>query len=322
MEISRREFLIRAAKAGAAAAVVGGGAYAIMDKNGPTGQAQESVIKLGDYSVKPVEGKVLSVVKGDDRSAMAAKAIELLGGIGRFVQKGDRVLVKPNAAFARAPFLCATTNPALVGEVVRLCYSAGAREVIVTDNPINDASSCFAISGIGKAAAGAGAKVMIPRDSYFSPYTLEGGKLIVDWPILWEPMRNVNKVISVVPIKDHHRSVASMSMKGWYGLLGGRRNIFHQDINTIIAELAAMVRPTLVILDGVEVMATNGPTGGSTSDLRKTRTLIASCDQVAGDAYGATLLGLEPNQLLYLQKAQELGAGVADWQKLKPIIAS
>ncbi|MHC4586863.1 MAG: DUF362 domain-containing protein, partial [Planctomycetota bacterium] len=70
------------------------------------------------------------------------------------------------------------------------------------------------------------------------------------------------KLIGITPVKHHARAGASMSMKNWYGLLGGRRNIFHQDINTIIAELSMMVKPTLVILDGTEVMMTNGPTGG------------------------------------------------------------
>ena len=321
MEISRRQFLIRSAKATAAAAAFGVGAYSLVDMKGPSGEGEAATIKFPDYSVKPIDGKVISIVKGEDRVSMVQKAIDLLGGVGRFIVPGDRVLIKPNVAFSRASFLCATTNPQLVAELVRLCYNHGAKEVVVTDNPINDAQSCFGVTGIGKAATAGGAKVVVPKESYFKPYTLENGKLLVNWPVLYEPLRNINKVIAVVPIKDHHRAVASMSMKGWYGLLGGRRNIFHQDINTVIAELAAMIRPTLVILDGVEVMATNGPTGGSTSDLKKMRTMIASCDQVAADACGATLLDINPDSLLYLQKAQELGAGIMDWQKLQPVTA-
>ena len=127
-------------------------------------------------------------------------------------------------------------------------------------------------------------------------------------------------LIGIAPLKDHHRSKASMTMKNFYGLLGGRRNVFHQDINTIIAELAMMVKPTLVVLDGTEVMISNGPTGGSTSDLKRCDTVIASCDMVAADAYGCSLLGLSPDDLPYLTKAQAAGAGVMDYQSLKPII--
>ena len=86
----------------------------------------------------------------------------------------------------------------------------------------------------------------------------------------------MTKLIGIAPVKHHHRSGASMSMKNWYGLLGGRRNIFHQDIHTIIAELAAMVKPTLVVLDGTTTMMANGPTGGSLADLKQTHTMIVA----------------------------------------------
>ena len=113
-----------------------------------------------------------------------------------------------------------------------------------------------------------------------------------------------------------------MAMKNWYGLLGGRRNLFHQDIHTIIQELALMVRPTLVILDGTVVMIKNGPTGGSFSDLRKTDTLIVSTDQVAADAFGATLLGKSAEDLPFIRKAAEAGLGSADYRAIEMIETS
>ena len=249
------------------------------------------------------------------------KAIELLGGIGRFVKAGEVVAIKPNAAFASPAMLGATTHPDLISELVGLCYKAGAKKVYVTDNPINDPASCFSLSGIGKAATDAGAKVILPRPGLFRNTTLAGGKLIRDWPVFYGPFEKADKLIGVTPLKDHHRSGASMTMKNFYGLLGGRRNIFHQDINTIIAELAMMVKPSLVILDGTETMISNGPTGGSVSDLKRTNTLIASCDCVAADSFGCGLLGLKVPDLPYLQKAQQAGAGTTDYKSLKPKIA-
>lgn len=113
-----------------------------------------------------------------------------------------------------------------------------------------------------------------------------------------------------------------MTLKNWYGLLGGRRNIFHQDIHTIIAELARMVRPTLVILDGTTTMIRNGPTGGSLDDLAATNTMIVSTDAVAADAFGATLLGKTADDLAYIRLAERAGAGTADWQSLRPVRVS
>jgi len=216
----------------------------------------------------------------------------------------------------------ATANPELVAEVVRLCRKAGAKRVTVTDNPINDPASCFKWSGVGKAANEAGAKVILPKDHLFRHTTLEGGKLIRNWPVFFGPFENVDKLIGISPVKHHARAGASMSMKNWYGLLGGRRNVFHQDINTIIAELSLMVRPTLVILDGTEVMMTNGPTGGSVSDLRATNILIASTDMVAADSYGCTLLDLTVSDLPYLTKAERAGAGTTDYEALEPVFGT
>jgi len=322
-KIERRQVLNRAAKAGisiAAAGIISAGLY---DRQGPKGAIEtDALVTLPDFSVPHKDSQTISIVKGSDRKATVNKAIELLGGIERFIAKGDIVAIKPNVAFASSPLLGATTHPELVAEVVLLAYKAGAKQVIVTDNPINDPASCFTLTGIGKAATDAGAKVILPKPDLFRHTTLAGGKLITNWPIFYESFAKADKLVGIAPLKHHHRSGASMTMKNWYGLLGGRRNVFHQDINTIIAELALMVKPTLVILDGTEVMVTNGPTGGSVSDLKRQDTLIASTDCVAADSFGCTLLGLMPSDLPYLAKAQDAGAGTTDYQSLKPIFAA
>ncbi len=319
-KLRRREFLSRVGKAGISIAAAGVAAGLLYDRKGPgRSAAEEDLVTLPDYSVRAEEGKTISIVTGADRVQTIDKAIDLLGGIERFVKPGETVVLKPNVAFASPPFWGATARPELVAEVVRLCYNRGsAKKVYVTDNPINDPASCFALSGIGKAATQAGAEVIMPKDSLFRHTTLAGGELIVNWEVFFGPFIGADKLIGIAPVKNHHRANASMTMKNWYGLLGGRRNIFHQNINTIIAELAMMVKPTMVILDGTESMVTNGPTGGSISDLKRTDTMIASCDMVAADSFGCSLLGLTVSDLPYLSMAERAGAGTTDYEKLKP----
>ena len=320
----RRRFLARTGKAGISIAAAGTASYLLYDAKGPPRHAlkAEELVTLPNFSVPTVTGQTMSIVQGSDRKQTVTKAIELLGGIKRFVKQGEIVAIKPNVAFARPPMLGATAHPELVAAVVELCHKAGAKQVYVTDNPIDASASCFTLSGIRKAASQAGAKIILPKAHHFKHTTLEGGKLIKNWPIFFGPFARVDKLIGISPVKHHARAGASMSMKNWYGLLGGRRNIFHQDINTIIAELSVMVKPTLVILDGTEVMMTNGPTGGSVSDLKRENTLIASCDMVAADSYGCTLLGLKPADLPYLAKAQIAGAGTTGYEALKPILGT
>ena len=264
----------------------------------------------------------MSIVRGSRRSETLELALKSIGGMQAYIKKGDRVLLKVNAAFASAPVLSATTHPELVAAITRLCFQAGAASVTVTDNPINDPASCFRLTGIEQAARSAGATVVFPQKEFFRPYSLTQGQLIRNWPVLYQPLSRIDKIIGTAPVKDHHRSGASMIMKNWYGLLGGRRNIFHQNIHSIIAELAMMIQPTLVVLDGTTTMMRNGPTGGSLSDLKETRTMIVSTDQVAADAFGATLLDKTIDQLAFIKKAEAKGLGTADFQSLNPVMES
>lgn len=321
---NRRAFLAKTGKAGVAITAVTAGSLLLFDQEPPLpGLSHKTITGLPDFSVDHGVGNTLSIVHGRDRKKSVNMALKLLGGLERFIKPGETVAIKPNVAFATPSILGATTNNELVAELVRLCYTEGrAKKVIVLDNPINDPASCFALSGIRQAAESAGARIVMPREDLFVDMSLTGGKLIRNWPVFSAPFESVDKLIGIAPVKHHSRSGASMTMKNWYGLLGGRRNIFHQDINTIISELARMVTPTLVILDGTDVMMTNGPTGGSISDLRQRDTLIVSCDQVAADAYGASLLDMKISDLPYLSLAEKAGLGTSDYTSLQPIIAT
>jgi uncharacterized protein (DUF362 family) len=320
--LTRRRFITRSAKAGLSIAAACSLGYWRYDSAGPGADMPAAAsATLADYAVAGL-GPVMGIVEGTDRRTMLRAGLDALGGIGDFIRKGERVVIKVNAAFASPPALGATTHPALAAEMVRLCLEAGAASVVVTDNPINDPASCFRLTGIEAAVRAEGGTVMLPRASHFRPLSFKRGRLLNGWPVLYSPLANADRVIGMAPVKDHHRSGASMSMKNWYGLLGGRRNILHQDIHTTIMELAMMLRPTLVVLDGTVTMIQNGPTGGSMSDLRRTGRLILSTDQVAADAFGATLLDRRPGDLPFIAKAEDAGVGTADWRSLKPVMVS
>ncbi|BBO91168.1 DUF362 domain-containing protein [Desulfosarcina ovata] len=314
--MDRREFIRRCTRAGVCVAAAGSLGVAFYDSRAPAAiPGPTAALTLPDYSVGPLPGRIC-IARGVDRKRLVRQAFAALGGMQAFVNPGERVLLKVNAAFASPPGLGATTHPDLVKAVVRLCLEAGAKKVTVTDNPINDPASCFALSGIDAAARQAGADVIVPRQSLFQRFSLTGGRLVRDWPVLAAPLLQADRIIGLAPVKDHHRSGASMTLKNWYGLLGGRRNIFHQDVHTLIAELAVMIRPTVVVLDGTQSMITNGPTGGSLSDLKPTGTLIVSTDPVAADAAGAALLGKQAQDLPFIARAEKAGAGTTDYRAL------
>jgi len=318
----RRLFLRRLAVASALAATAGGLGLALRDPDGPkAGPGGRALAGLGDFSVAPPTSSTprLATVHGTDRRAMFNQGVKALGGMDVFIARGDVVLIKVNAAFASPPLLAATTQPGLLAAVAEACKLAGAAKVLVADNPINNPDSCFEVSGLAGAARQSGAAIILPRPALFSPVSLPKAAFLTDWPVLAGAFAGVTKLIVLSPIKDHQRAGASMTLKNLYGLLGGRRNIFHQDINGVIAELGRLTRPTLCVLDGVAAMMTNGPTGGSLSDLKAAGTMILSTDPVAADAQGVLVLGRAPADLPYLALAQAAGVGSIDPAGLNPV---
>jgi uncharacterized protein (DUF362 family) len=316
---SRREFLKRI---GMTAALATGTAVlwrALYDPTGERGKPKIPVLRLRDFSVAPATGaSVLGIARGRQYDQMLRMAVGAIGGIEHFIRKGDVVLIKPNVAFDRSPKLGATSNPEVMAALIRLVLAAGAAEVRVADNPIESPENCFQKSGIAAAAHELGARVYLPSPSSFETLDVPGAKLIERWPFFWQPFRGVDKVIGVAPVKDHNLCHASMCTKNWYGLLGGRRNQFHQDIHNIVADLALMMKPTFVVLDGSRVLEKNGPTGGDLSDVVDGRTLVAATDQIAADAFGySQLLGRTGELPQYLLNAQARGLGNPDWRNLR-----
>ena len=316
--MDRREFLKRVGMTGAA--VVGSVAGAWYLHNLPPEERRGKTLKAYDVELDPSTPE-LAIARGKDVEQLVRAALGVMGGIGTFVQKGDVVLVKANVAFDRSPKLGATTSPEVLGAVVRLCREAGARKVIVADNPINQPESAFFKSGIRQAALEAGAEIIYPYPSEFEELYIGGEVLTNTWPMFYGPFKQATKVIGIAPLKDHNLCYASMTMKNWYGLLGGGRNRFHQDIHGIIADFAHMMKPTLVILDATRVLVRNGPTGGSLNDVVPGDTVIAGVDMVAVDAFGYELLRsirqTGPETLGYLEQATARGLGNRDWRSLR-----
>jgi uncharacterized protein (DUF362 family) len=185
----------------------------------------------------------------------------------------------------------------------------------VTDVSVNTAEQCFMRSGIQKAAAAAGATVVLPDGSAFRQVSVSG-KLLQTADILF-PFVDADRVINLPIVKQHGLSGATLSMKNWYGMLGGQRVKLHQNIHTSIVDLAAMIKPTLTIMDATKILMANGPTGGNLADVKQMDTIAAGMDEVALDAFGCTLLGLKPESVGFVIEGQKAGLGRPDYKSLK-----
>lgn len=272
---------------------------------------RDSVPDLAELAIaKPKVGEL-----APPADVLVRRAIDAMGGIRRFVSRGDVVVVKPNIGWDRMPIHAANTNPDVVGAVVQLAYEAGAKKVIVADGSCNDPNRCFQRSGIWRKAYSLGAEVVLPAEHRFRTTRMKG-EILDEWPI-FTTLVDCDKVINVPVAKHHNLAKFTAAMKNWYGVLGGRRNRLHQNIDVSIADLATFMRPTLVVVDAMRVLVRNGPQGGNIDDTRELNTVFATVDQVAADAYGATLIGQHRDNLPYLKMGHERGLGTMYWENLK-----
>lgn len=257
----------------------------------------------------------LVVAHGAQPEKIVRAAVDALGGMRRFITKGDVVVVKPNIGWDRTPEQAATTNPQVVAALVTLCLEAGAKRVKVFDRPCNDPRRCYVQSGIEAAAQAAGAEVSHIDERKFRDVPIPGGVAIQSWPIYAE-LLEADKFINVPIAKHHGLGKLTLSMKNWMGVMGGNRSKIHQRLDESLVDLATVIKPCLTLLDAVRILTAHGPQGGNLSDVKRLDTVVAGTDPVAIDAYGATLFGLKGSDLGYVTHGHARGIGTMDLEKL------
>jgi uncharacterized protein (DUF362 family) len=256
----------------------------------------------------------LAFVQGESPAALVKAAVETLGGMGKFVAKGDVVMIKPNIGWDRTPEMAACTNPEVVKTLVELAFAAGAKKVTVMDNTTNQAQRCYARSGIQAAAKAAGADVPFVNPRRIKKMAIKG-EWLKDWEVI-EDFVEADKIINVPIVKHHSLCRATIGMKNWLGAIGDPRNQLHQRLDEAMVDLASFFKPALTVLDAYRILVRNGPQGGRPSDTKLLKTIVAGKDAAAVDAMGATFLDIPPAELPYLKFAAARGLGRIDLEKL------
>jgi len=257
----------------------------------------------------------LVVAHGASPELIVKAAIDAMGGMNKFISRGDIVVIKPNIGWDRTPEQAGNTNPEVVAAVVKLCFDAGAKKVKVFDRPVNDPRRCYVQSGIAPAVSALGASADYMDERKFRDMEIKG-QALTSWPLYTE-IFEADKVINMPIAKHHGLAKLTMSMKNWMGVMGGSRRQIHQKLDESLVDLSMKIKPTLTILDAVRILTANGPQGGSLADVKKLDTVIVGVDQVAIDSYGATLFGMKGSDLGYVRIAHKLGMGQMDINKLK-----
>ncbi len=293
--MNRRHFLKLAALTGAAASTPG---------------IVYTLAEAAEQAARPD----LAVAHGASPEHLVKAAIDAMGGINKFISRGDIVVVKPNIGWDRTPEQAGCTNPEVVAAVVKLCFEAGAKKVKVFDRPVNDPRRCYVQSGIAPAASALGASVDYVDERKFRDMAI-GGEALKSWPLYTE-LFEADKVINVPIAKHHGLAKLTLSMKNWMGMMGGLRRQIHQRLDESLVDLSMKIKPALTILDAVRILTANGPQGGSLADVKKLDTVIVGFDPVAVDSYGATLFGMKGSDLGYVALGHRRGLGQMDLNKL------
>jgi uncharacterized protein (DUF362 family) len=259
----------------------------------------------------------LVAVKGGEPAAMLDKALESLGGIQRFVKKGQHVLVKPNIGWDATPERAANTNPQLVKRLIELCKQAGASRVSVFDKTCNDWQKCYANSGIEKAVKEAGG-IMVPgnAESYYKPVNIPQANKLKNVKV-HDLYLTADVIINVPVLKHHSGTTLTIAMKNLMGVVWDRWFWHENDLHRCIAEFPRFKMPHLNIVDAYNVMLRNGPRGVSVDDISNMKALLVSTDIVAIDAAAVKLFGMEPDDIGFVKIAHELGLGNKNLDKLK-----
>ena len=252
----------------------------------------------------------IAVVEGEDPPGQARKALQLLGGIEKFVRRGDKVVLLPNPQ-GRGPG--ASTNADMVAEIVRLCREAGAVSVTV--------SSChgpwrWSSTKIIEKAEEAGAKAKYPDSSKdWVTVNVPKGRVRKKMTILRDAIEN-DVLINMPVLKDHYATRITGTLKNLMGL-NSDSGSFHQGetyLHQAIVDLAQVIRPHLCIVDANTILVENGPFGpGRVAHPKK---VYLGTDRVAMDALCSGLLKVNPLDILHIKLAYESGLGQMDFSKM------
>jgi len=264
----------------------------------------------------------LVIAKSGSPSQLLQAAMAPLGGIGRFVKNGQRVVIKANIAWARTPEQGCTNNPELLSALIKMCYQAGAKRVAVWDHTCDNYQFTFSRSGLKEAAQKAGADIFSGHGhNVYKQVEVPKGKKLKRAEVLRDVLEG--DVFINFPIPKHHFATElTLGLKNLIGIVWDMEQLHRIDLHQCIADINTVRKPDLVVVDAIRILTTNGPKGpGKTEDINE---VIASTDLVAVDAYCASFFKhpktgkpFKPEEIRFVKNAYDLGLGQIDLSKVR-----
>src|SRR5919204_696779 len=240
------------------------------------------------------------------------EALDLLGGIDRFVRPGQTVFVKPNQTLFLLADQGVTTDPWVVGARARLALEAGATRAQVGDMPGGGvtAKEVMSITGVDDAARKVGAEVVYLDEAEQMPLPVPNGKVVQE---IWlpAPIVDADVLINIPKAKSHFVDRISGALKNWMGAMRPDVRMRHHDVETpeYVVDCISARPPDLHVVDALIAGEGNGP-GANTP--KWVGCIIAGRDPVAVDVVTAQVLGFNPAELTYAKIGAARGLGELD----------
>jgi uncharacterized protein (DUF362 family) len=291
----------------------------MLKKIGRTGLALagiELLSGMGLFSagVEASSSSTVAVASGNNISQMVTKVVNQLGGMGRFVKRGAKVVIKPNVSFARTPEQAATTHPEIVDALIKMCKSAGAASVTVIDNTCNNYKVTFQTSGIEKVCRDNNVPIIGGESHHFRNVTIPRGKTLKSANV-FSAILEADCYINVPIAKVHSAATVTLALKNQMGCVQDRGYFHRSGLHQCIADLATFLKPHLNVLDATRMLMTKGPAGPG--EVKKENKIAASTDMVALDVYSSGLLGYDPKKVQHIISAHQAGLGQMDPGKIR-----
>jgi uncharacterized protein (DUF362 family) len=273
------------------------------------------------------EGRIaeVSILEATYSDPKIEPLLEPLGGMERFIEKGDRVLLKVNLLSARAPEEAVTTHPEFVSAVAGAVKKAGGHPSI-GDSP----SGTFSKRTLKKAYKRSGLKELAGKENVLLNYNtgikkldIPTGKRLTRAPFC-NYVFDTDKVVALPKLKTHSFQYMTLACKVMYGVIPGiTKAKYHAQFPRkaafadMLLDLLVLVKPGLVIMDGIVGMQGQGPGSG---DPIKLGLVLASTDPVAMDIAICRIIGIEPVGIPVLKRAKIRGLWPEriDYPLLKP----
>jgi uncharacterized protein (DUF362 family) len=263
----------------------------------------------------------ISAVNGPDAFNNTIQAVELLGGMDKFVSKGGSVGLLINSPWSKPGTY---TNPDVSLAVMKMCLDAGAKEIYsLEDAPASYWKRSKLYTKFEKDVE----KIKTPASE--TMYKIPRGKALKEANIS-KTLLDCDTYINIPVVKDHQGTSFTANLKNVMGACSRSTNMFfhkgsgkstllgyyddNEFLSQCIADVNLLRQPDLCIVDASEFITNNGPAGPG--ELKKADKIIAGINCASVDAYSAALLGLNPSDVLMIKYAKEHGLGEIDLKKL------